>query len=768
MDPVIIIAIIIIVIIAYLLLSGNTLDKAFDNAVTKAEMSCATAIKSQLESDFDNAIAAITTAKTAQSASLGQYSQGSIPASVNAISKRLDAIHCGNHTADKKAVDAIATATAANEAANKSGSPEDIQTAISTRDIALRSIKAALDPYGTGTTYVTAALNSAITAFKALDYKNEDNDKAFIDSVTAASDSCSAAISSQDETDFTNAIQKIAIAKTNKLISISQYSEANTPLGVKNAVLKLNGINCGLHVLDKAAITAIANAVASCATANASKLPSDIQVALNLRSEAQKALANAIAQYSNDTYVTAALATSINSFKALVYNNMVVDKDFIDAVDAADSSCGAAMKSNSEADFTANLNQIATAKAKQAVVIAQYTGFTLPQAVSDAVAKLTKISCATRAIDKNIISAVSSALNYFKTAMSAKTANNLYYAGIYYYYVKFYAYQALAAYKSNGYSTTSSAYDDAMKTFNDLDWASFISYCIDAYVSGVDKAVNSCTAAKTSQAAGDFNTAQADYDAVYNIYYAIYYYYYGNSYPNGFSLPTSVSTANSKILALNCKYYASEIAATNAINTANTACAGTDVAAARKAYSSAAAAVRTIISNYGSSTNYATTALVTTMDIYNGMSCSVANPFTFTGSISTSNYLYIYVNNALVKYIYPSSPISPVTVSIPKVVPGDVIRFYIYRNNSSDPIGFIGSWNNSSGGTVSSNTTNLKVDSANSPSGVTINDISIFPSGKLDLSAIASKFSSDAKWVSPATDGYTTSIYYLSYNWIAV
>lgn len=118
------------------------------------------------------------------------------------------------------------------------------------------------------------------------------------------------------------------------------------------------------------------------------------------------------------------------------------------------------------------------------------------------------------------------------------------------------------------------------------------------------------------------------------------------------------------------------------------------------------------------------------------------------------------------KLVYPSTVGATSTFSIPNVVPGDVVTFYVNRNNTGDPIGFIGSWNNSTGGVVNSTTANIKSNSLYS-STVVLSDVSSFPSGRADLSAITNNYPAGAKWVSPATDGYSTSVYYYYGDWIA-
>ena len=765
MDTAVIIAVIVVVVILYFLLSGNALNNAFDKAVTTAEQSCRTAIASQSEADFTNAIAAITAAKTAQSASLNQYNASNpAPDSVHAISARLDAIHCGNHTAEKLAIDAIATATAANQAANKSRSPDDIQTALSTRSIAFNAIKNA----GDSSAYVTTALTAAVKAFKALEYLNETTDNTFVDSVASANSSCSTALASQNESDFADAIQKIATAKSNKIASLSQYSDANVPSAVKDVATKLNSVNCGLHTLDKAAISAVASAVASCATANASKLPTDIQAAMSLRAAAQKALSDALAQYPTGStqYVTTALSTSIDTFNKLVYNNLVNDQDFIDTVNAIDGDCTTALKSASvdAATISAVVTRIAAAKTKSTVVLAQYTGFSVPKEVADAVAKLNKSSCATYSIDKPLISAISTLISYYNTAMANKTPINLYYVGYYYYVAKAAMYTANAAYKAAGYTTTSAAYDGVMKSFTDIDWAGYLSTISDIFISAVDKNSSDCSSAKSSQSDADFSTASSSYNNLSYYQNAIYYMLYGSSYPSGFSYPAAVNNALTKYYGISCNKYSIEKNVINTISSATSACAGTDVTSARKSYAAAMSAVRALVNAYGTSTSYNLNTVATTVGAFNSMDCSIANPFTLNITATTFGYFYVYINNTFYKSFYPlTNPVKQLNVSlnIPGIVPGDTIQIYMQRVNAGDPMGFIGSWNNSSGGTVVSSSSTVKNDS--SYGSVSVNEVSSFPAGSLDLSAIVSNYPSGAKWLSSATDGVNSGQYYFRY-----
>ncbi len=736
MDTPVIIAIVVVILLLYYFFIYDKLNREFDAAVTLAESSCLAAVKSQNESDFDSAISNLTLAKTAQSAALAQYSATDhAPERVNLISARLDAIHCGNRAAEKKAVDAIATATAANIAANKSGNPDDIQTAISTRDIAFRAIKEAITPYGSGTSYVTTVLNSTITAFKALTYNNETTDKTFVDSVKAAQDSCASALTSQSEADFTDAISKIATAKSNKIASFNQYADPNLPPVVRDAAAKLGLVNCGQHTLDKAAIDAVASAAASCATANLSKLPSDIQVALTLRAAAQKALGDATAQYATGSnYTTKALSSAIDMFNGLVYNNLINDKDFIDTVASLDSNCSAALKSNDSGAITSNINQITAAKTKQASVLAQYVGFTVPQAVADASIKLSKLPCPTRNLDSSFVSYATNAISFYNKAASTKVPGDLYTAMIYYYYTMYYSYTTLASYKANGFTTTSTVYDAAMKAFSDLKWDDLASYCIKAYPSLVDKLASNCDAARSSQSLTDLQNNTSDYNLATNLYYAIYYYNYGKNYPNYVSLPSEINTAYSKQYGVVCRNYSVDNTAINTIASAASACASGDAATAKKAYGIAANAVRAVVNTYGSSTTYAMTSLDASLKSFSSLSCSAASPFTFTGKFASTSYLYFYVNDQYYSYMSSGG-----TVSISNIVPGDIIKIYTY---SSSNCGVIGTWNDSVGNVVNSSLSTLKLDTSSSPSGITLSELTI-PSG-------ITGFPSEAKYVGPS------------------
>lgn len=198
-------------------------------------------------------------------------------------------------------------------------------------------------------------------------------DKVFIESVDAANLACETAKTSQLETDFSAAIMAITNAKTARSVSLNQYSPAletgpPAPAEVKAASDKLDGIQCGYHTLDAAAINAVTTAKAANDAALKSKSGADITTAANTYGEAKKAVAAAVAQYSKGApYVTTALAPAIETFR------FILDDIAIDAITTAKAANDIALKTKSADMITqaASLYQIALKALDSAM--AQYT-----------------------------------------------------------------------------------------------------------------------------------------------------------------------------------------------------------------------------------------------------------------------------------------------------------------------------------------------------------------------------------------------------------
>ncbi len=164
--------VVVVIIIIYLVMVGGP-DKLFISSVDDAALACSAAVASQKDTDFATAIAKISAAKTARSASLNQYAPAlaagpTIPADVAAASKKLDGLLCGNHSTDIAAVQAVTTAKAAADAYTKTPSLDNYNTATSAYKNAKSALDAALALYPAGSTYVTPSLTAAVDTMKSI------------------------------------------------------------------------------------------------------------------------------------------------------------------------------------------------------------------------------------------------------------------------------------------------------------------------------------------------------------------------------------------------------------------------------------------------------------------------------------------------------------------------------------------------------------------------------------------------------------------------
>ena len=141
----------------------------------------------------------------------------------------------------------------------------------------------------------------------------KSTDKKFIASVDLAQQACDAALASQSDTDFTAALNAIALAKLARSDSLNQYDGGKVaPDEVTAASTKLDNISCSRYSNEIAIVALITTAAAACTAASSSPTSDNIKTA----AVAYNAASNAIKSYSGDV-ITAGLKTAIAAFNAL-------------------------------------------------------------------------------------------------------------------------------------------------------------------------------------------------------------------------------------------------------------------------------------------------------------------------------------------------------------------------------------------------------------------------------------------------------------------
>lgn len=140
----------------------------------------------------------------------------------------------------------------------------------------------------------------------------KSTDKKFIASVDLAQQACDAALASQSDTDFTAALNAIALAKLARSDSLNQYAGKVVPDEVTAASTKLDNISCSQYSNEIAIVALITTAAAACTAASSSPTSDNIKTA----AAAYNAASSAIKSYSGDV-ITTGLKTAIASFNAL-------------------------------------------------------------------------------------------------------------------------------------------------------------------------------------------------------------------------------------------------------------------------------------------------------------------------------------------------------------------------------------------------------------------------------------------------------------------
>lgn len=141
----------------------------------------------------------------------------------------------------------------------------------------------------------------------------KSTDKKFIASVDLAQQACDAALASQSDTDFTAALNAIALAKLARSDSLNQYDGGKVvPAEVTEASTKLDNISCSRYSDEIAIVALITTAAAACTAAGSSPTSDNVKTA----AAAYNAASNAIKSYSGDV-ITTGLKTAIAAFNAL-------------------------------------------------------------------------------------------------------------------------------------------------------------------------------------------------------------------------------------------------------------------------------------------------------------------------------------------------------------------------------------------------------------------------------------------------------------------